>query len=88
MAGVARNGVPILSGSPPLDDVLHAIVGGKILENYPDHRRGSCCLVSGSSRQGRPLHVVCTTAQPVLVIITVYEPKTPKWMTPSQRRQQ
>lgn len=31
------------------------------------------------------LHVVSTTAQPVLVIITVYEPKPPKWVTPTQR---
>ena len=54
-------------------------------ENYATHRRGACCLVGGTTRAGRPLHIVCTTAQPVLVIITVYEPKPPKWITPIQR---
>ena len=70
-----------------LDDVIEAIGTGKILENYPKHLRGPCCLLSGSSLSGRPLHIVCTTAQPMLIIITVYEPKPPKWITPTKRRQ-
>jgi hypothetical protein len=52
-----------------LDQVLQTITTGQILENYPHHRRGACCLVSGATQHGRPLHVVCTTAQPVLIII-------------------
>lgn len=69
-----------------LDEVLQAIATGKVLENYPEHRRGACCLIYGITRNDRPLHIVCTTAQPVLIIITVYEPKPPKWVTPTQRR--
>ena len=69
-----------------LDEVLEAIAEGQILENYPEHRRGACCLLNGFTRAGRPLHIVCTTARPVLIIITVYEPKPPKWVTPTQRR--
>jgi hypothetical protein len=68
-----------------LDEVLQAIATGQILENYPEHRRGACCLLNGMTRQSRPLHIVCTTTQPVLIIITVYEPKPPKWVTPTQR---
>jgi len=68
-----------------LDEVLQAIATGQILENYPEHRRGACCLLNGLTRNDRPLHIVCTTAQPVLILITVYEPKPPKWMTPTQR---
>ncbi|MGQ9573475.1 MAG: DUF4258 domain-containing protein [Dehalococcoidia bacterium] len=68
-----------------LQEVFEALARGEILENYPEHRRGPCCLVSGLSRRGRPLHVVCTTAQPVLIVITVYEPKPPKWITPTRR---
>ncbi len=49
-------------------------------------RRGACSLVSGLSQEGRPLHIVCTTAQPLLILITVYEPKPPKWVTPRKRR--
>lgn len=69
-----------------LDDVLQAIAIGRILENYPTHRRGPCCLLYGQTRDGRHLHIVCTTAQPTLIIITVYEPVPPKWPTPTQRR--
>lgn len=67
------------------DEVLEAIATGKILEDYPEHRRGACCLLSGFTGSGRPLHIVGTTAQTVLIIITVYEPKPPRWVTPTQR---
>ena len=68
-----------------LEDALDAIRSGKIIENYPEHRRRPCCLVSGYTRQWQPLHIVCTTDRPLLILITVYEPKPPKWMTPTQR---
>ena len=72
-----------------LDEVLEAVQSGQILEDYPQHRRGPCCLIAGVTRAGRPIHVVCTTAQPVLIIITVYKtvykPRPPKWVTATQR---
>lgn len=68
-----------------LDEVLESISTGQILENYTEHRRGACCLLGGTIRQDRPLHVVCTTANPILIIITVYEPKPPRWITPTER---
>ena len=68
-----------------IDEVISAVRQAEILENYPEHRRGSCCLLAGATKTGRHLHIVCTTAQPVLVLITVYEPKPPKWDTPTQR---
>ncbi len=71
-----------------LAEVLEAIATGQIIENYPDHRRGSCCLLSGSTKQGRPRHMVCTTTLPRLVIITVYVPTLPKWMSPIERSSQ
>ena len=69
-----------------LDDVLQAIEGGCILESYREHRRGPCCLICGFSHNGRPIHVVCTTGREELIIITVYEPKPLKWVTPTRRR--
>ena len=71
-----------------LDEVVHTIRHGEILEHYPEHRRGACCLVNGSTDEGRPLHVVCTTGQPLLILITAYEPRAPKWLTPRERRSQ
>lgn len=69
-----------------LDAVLEAMNSGEVLEDYPLHRRGACCLLLGITGEGRPLHIVCTTGQPLLIIITVYEPKPPKWATPKERR--
>lgn len=68
-----------------LDEVLEALASGRVLENYPEHRRGPCCLVCGYTRERRALHVVCTTAQPLLIVITAYEPLPPKWATPTER---
>mgnify|MGYP002405551717 CR=1 FL=1 len=69
-----------------LNVVLEAISRSEILENYPEHRRGTCCLLNGTTDNGKNLHIVCTTSQPILIIITVYLPKPPKWVTPTQRR--
>ena len=73
-----------------LADVVEAIGsdGAQILEDYPTHRRGPCCLLVGWTTDGRPLHVVCTTGRPVPIIITVYEPKPPRWTTAMQRGHQ
>lgn len=68
-----------------LEEVLEAVNSGDILEHDPQHRRGSCCLLNGTTAASRPLHIVCTMARPVLIIITDYEPKGPKWVTPIER---
>lgn len=68
-----------------LDDVLSSLASGELLENYPEHKRGACGLFGGAALDGRPVHIVCTTGLPVIIVITVYEPKPPKWLTPTQR---
>ena len=68
-----------------LNELLEAIKSGQVLENYPEHRRGACCLVSGTSVKGRSIPIVCTTAQTVLIIITAYVPKEPGWVNPMER---
>jgi hypothetical protein len=68
-----------------VNDLHTSLEEGILLENYPDHRRGPCCLVCGQADSGRFVHIVCTTELPDLVIITVYEPKPPKWETPFKR---
>ena len=68
------------------DSVREAIINGTIIENYPDHQRGPCCLLCGKGQDGRYLHVVCSTSLEIIIVITVYEPKPPKWITPFQRR--
>jgi hypothetical protein len=67
-------------------ELLTSLVDCVLLENYPDHKRGGCCLVCGKAETGRYLHTVCTYEYPEAIIITTYEPKPPKWETPFQRR--
>ncbi len=69
-----------------LSDVREAIARGQILEDYPEHLRGACCLIYGQTDEEFPLHIVCTTTQALLVIITVYRPTLPKWISPTRRR--
>ena len=71
-----------------LAEVLEAIERCQLLEDYSAHKRGACCLVGGATARGRALHIVCTSALPLLVIITVYEPRPPKWLSPTRRRGQ
>ncbi len=68
-----------------VDEILDALNNCEVVENYPEHERGACCLVCGKTFKGRYLHVVCTTSLPYLVIITTYEPSPPKWITPFKR---
>ncbi|MEW6448679.1 MAG: DUF4258 domain-containing protein [Bacillota bacterium] len=41
-----------------LNEVLEAVIAGQILENYPEHRKGPCCLINGATRHGCPLRYV------------------------------
>ena len=66
-------------------ELLEAIDSAHMLEAYPDHRRGPCCLLNGRTKRGRSLHIVCTMGDPALIIITIYVPESPKWVTPTQR---
>ncbi len=68
-----------------LAELFEATVAGQIVENYPHHGRGACCLLYGVTEAGRDLHIVCTTTAPEMIIITVYVPLPPKWTTPLQR---
>ncbi len=48
----------MLEENIPMDDMLHAIANGRILEDYPDHRRGACCLLHDVDADNRDIHVV------------------------------
>ena len=66
-------------------EIREVLLDGRVVENYPEHKRGPCCLICRKTSCGKYVHVVCTTSFEVAIIITVYEPKQPKWVTPFQR---
>ncbi|PZR98896.1 MAG: hypothetical protein DLM69_08045 [Candidatus Chloroheliales bacterium] len=90
--GAAGNFVPTAHARDEMDDesisfieMRQALATCQMLEDYFDARRGPCCLVYGVAANDRPLHMVCTSVKSTLEIITVYEPKPPRWATPTQR---
>lgn len=66
-------------------EIEEALLSGRILENYPDDRRGESCLVVGFTNSGIPIHLVCGRREDGFVIITVYIPSPPKFKTPYVR---
>ncbi len=53
-------------------EIKKAILSGEIIENYPDDKYGPSCLIYGTTREGRILHIHCSI-DPVW-IITAYDP--------------
>lgn len=68
-----------------ITDIEEALLCGRILEDYPDDKRGKSCLVVGFSNSGIPIHTVCGERNDRMVVITVYIPKPPKFKTPYER---
>lgn len=69
-----------------LQEIRQAIEYGEIIEDYPEHRRGPCCLINSRVSNNRNIHLVITVEKIPPRVITVYEPKEPYWITPEQRR--
>ncbi|MBU0511756.1 MAG: DUF4258 domain-containing protein [Chloroflexi bacterium] len=66
-------------------EILEALSNITILEEYPNWWLGPCCLLYGQTHAGRNLHIVSSYQQLPITIITLYEPKPPKWITPTKR---
>ena len=61
-------------------EVGEALATAQVVEDYPDDRFGPSCLLLGTTRAARPLHVGCNYPQrPLLKIITVYELSPTEW---------
>ena len=66
-------------------EIEESLLQGSILETYPEDKRGSSCLVVGFTQRGKPVHTVCGRSGDALLIITVYIPTPPKFITPFER---
>ena len=67
------------------DEIEEKITKGKIIEDYPEDKRGHSCLINGKISE-RPLHVVCAPKDEYLAIITAYIPDDSKWNDNYTRR--
>jgi hypothetical protein len=66
-------------------EIEAVMLNAELLEDYPDWWLGPSCLVRGQTDLGRDLHIVASYSGLPVTIITVYEPRPPKWITPTKR---
>ena len=69
----------LLERNISLDDVEQAIRTGKIIEEYPNDTPFPSCLILGDSANCEPVHIVASTDNEFLYIITAYYPDPQKW---------
>jgi len=64
-----------------IDEVLEALGGGEIIEEYPDDHPYPRSLILGRTRADRPPHVVCAPVltEQRLIVITIYQPDPTRW---------
>ncbi len=69
-------------------EVYEAVLNGSELETYPSDSPYPSCLLYGSTKKGRPLHVVCaySESEACAVVITAYEPDPAKWVESRRRK--
>lgn len=66
-------------------EIEEAILAGEIIEEYPDDKYSSSCLIYGKTPRGRELHVQ-VSYPPAVVVITAYEPDPKEWIDGKVRR--
>ena len=74
-----------LADNLTLTEIEEAIQSGIILEEYTSTGRGPSCLVAGFTKLGKPVHIVVGRKSEQAVIVTVYIPTPPKFITPFKR---
>jgi hypothetical protein len=71
-----------------IDDIEAAILNGEIIEEYPEDTPFPSCLILGRSTKNLPLHVVLSTDEEFLYIITAYYPNLEKWKNDLKTRRE
>ena len=66
-------------------EIEAVMLNAQLLEDYPDWWLGPACLIYGRTLTGRDLHIVASYSELPVTIVTVYEPHSPKWITPTLR---
>ncbi|MES9901712.1 MAG: DUF4258 domain-containing protein [Sedimenticola sp.] len=58
-----------------------------VVEDYPNDKYGSSCLLLGYTETGRPLHIQCSyPSRPLVKIITLYQPDPELWIDDRVRK--
>jgi len=63
-----------------VEEIKEAIAQGRIIEDYPDDKYGSSCLICGLTLRGRPIHMQSSySSRPLIKIIALYQPDPQRW---------
>jgi heterodisulfide reductase subunit C len=63
-----------------VQEIREAIANGQVIEDYPEDKYGSSCLICGLTEAQRPIHVQGSyPSRSLIKIITVYEPDSQRW---------
>lgn len=71
-----------------LENVLHSLENGEIIEQYPKSRIAPSCLINGIDYEENPVHSVWGFFKEKLfsVLVTVYKPNNDEWMDDNKTR--
>ena len=71
-----------------IDDVISAVLTGKIIEQYPNYYPYPSCFVLGTDIKGNFLHVVCGLSPIEIWFITAYHPDPTEWQNDYKTRKE
>lgn len=70
-----------------VQEVREAFMDSEVIEDYPEDKYGPSCLVLGTTKSNRPLHIQCThPSRAIVKIITLYQPDPEQWIDHKVRR--
>lgn len=78
--------VRLLQRGIAIKDIKHAILCGKIIEEYPNDYPHPSCLILGISIKEQYIHIVCGIADNELWLITAYYPNPEEWSSAFNKR--
>lgn len=71
-----------------MQDVVSAIMGGEIIEDYPEDYPYPSCLIIGYTISKKTIHVVCGVGESEVWLITAYYPNKEKWYDDCKTRKE
>ena len=62
-----------------IEDIVSCIANGEIIKQYEDDKPFPSCLILGMSIENKYLHVVVSTDNEYIFLITAYFPSSDRW---------
>ena len=68
-------------------EIMQIAESAIIIEEYPDDKYSPSCLIFGTTKTNRPLHLQVSMQESAIVkIITIYEPDSNQWIEFTRRK--